>query len=184
MPTATIALPTTGTWTFDKAHTRIGFAARHLMVTKVRGHVADFDGTVRVADRPEDSVVEMTMAAASITTGSIDRDNHLKSPDFFDVANFPTLTFKSSKVERAGGNWKLTGDLTIKNVTKPVTLDVAYDGIATDPWGKEHVAFSASVEVDREDWGLVWNVALETGGWLVSKKATIDIEGQLVKASA
>jgi len=181
MATATTTLPAAGTWTFDKAHTQIGFAARHLMVTKVRGRVAEFDGTVTVADRPEKSHAEVVMQAASITTGTIDRDNHLRSPDFFDVANFPTLRFKSTKIERNGDRWKLTGDLTIKNLTKPVTLDVSYEGIANDPWGKEHVAFSATVEVNTEDWGLTWNVALETGGWLVSKKATIEIEGQLVK---
>jgi len=102
MATATTTLPAAGTWTFDKAHTQIGFAARHLMVTKVRGHVAEFDGTVTVADRPEESHAEVVMQAASITTGTIDRDNHLRSPDFFDVANFPTLRFKSTKIERNG----------------------------------------------------------------------------------
>jgi polyisoprenoid-binding protein YceI len=175
-------LPAAGIWTVDPGHTTAGFVARHLMVTKVRGSFTDLEGTVVVGERPEDTTVEATLKTASIDTRSADRDAHLKSPDFFDVESFPEITFRSTGVRHVKGrDWQLDGDLTIKGVTKPVTLDVEFEGLTGDPWGGQRAAFSASTEIDREDWGLNWNVALETGGWLVSKKVKLELDVQLVK---
>jgi polyisoprenoid-binding protein YceI len=171
----------TGTWAIDKAHTKIGFNAKHLMVTKVRGHFEEYDATVEIADDLTDSKIEVTLDAASITTGSDDRDGHLRSADFLDVENHPELRFVSTEISRDGSGWKVSGDLTVREVTKPVTLDVTYEGSATDPWGNEHIAFTAKSVLSREDWGLTWNAALEGGGWLVSKDVVLDIEGQLVR---
>ena len=180
MTVPTITLPAAGTWTFDPSHTTVGFVARHLMVTKVRGSFGKVIGTAVVGERPENSTVNVTIATGSVTTGWADRDAHLRSPDFFDVEAYPEMRFVSTSVERAGDHWLMRGDLTIKEVTRSVTLDVEFEGVAVDPWGKPHAAFTARTEIDREDWGLNWNVALETGGWLVSKKVTIEIETQLV----
>lgn len=171
----------TGTWVLDKAHTRIGFQAKHLMVTKVRGHFEEYDAIVEIADDLTESKIEVTLEAASITTGAADRDAHLRSADFIDADSHPQLRFVSTEISRAGDNWKVTGDLTIREVTKPVTLDVVYEGSAVDPWGNEHIGFSARAVVSREDWDLTWNAALEGGGWLVSKEVVLDIEGQLVR---
>jgi polyisoprenoid-binding protein YceI len=172
----------TGTWTLDKAHTKIGFTAKHLMVTKVRGHFDEFDATVEIADELPESKIDVTLVAQSITTGAADRDGHLRSGDFFDVENHPDLRFVSTDIVGDGEDWKVTGDLTISGVTRPITLDVTYEGSAIDPWGKEHVGFTASAKMNREDWGLTWNAALEGGGWLVSKDVTLEIEGQLVRS--
>lgn len=181
MTTATsIQLPA-GIWIFDKHHTTIGFVARHMMVTKVRGTFGEFDGKVEVAEDPTASRVDVSIAAESVRTGSPERDAHLRSPDFFDVENYPQLKFVSTGVERDGDQWKLLGDLTIKGVTRPVVLDVTFEGTATNPFGKTVAAFTASTEVEREDWGLTWNLALEAGSVLVSKKARIEIETELVR---
>lgn len=175
-------LPAAGEWRIDPAHTTVGFVARHLMVTKVRGRFADVDGVARIAEQPEDSTVEVTIGAASIDTRSEDRDAHLRSPDFLDVERFPTLTFRSTGVRYEGGeHWKLDGELTVKDVTRPVTLDVEYEGQSPDPWGGRRAGFTATTEIDREDWGLTWNVALETGGVLVSRKIKLELEVQLVQ---
>ncbi|MEX0667365.1 MAG: YceI family protein [Acidimicrobiia bacterium] len=179
--TTQINLPV-GTWAFDKTHTALTFIARHMMVTKVRGHFPAFDGSVEVAENPADSKVNVIIEAASVTTGAPDRDAHLISPDFFDVGNFPTIKFVSTEFSQANGQWLMTGDLTIKDVTRPVTLDVTFEGTNTNPWGKTVAGFSASTEVDREDWGLTWNLALETGGVLLSKKVKLEIETELMLA--
>ena len=171
----------TGIWTLDKAHTKIGFAARHLMVTKVRGHFDDFDARIEVAEDLTESTVEVTLDASSITTGAPDRDGHLRSADFLDAENHAQLKFVSTDISRQGETWKVTGNLTIRDVTHPITLDVRYEGSATDPWGKEHVGFSATAEMTRADWDLTWNAQLEGGGWLVSKEVVLEIEGQLVR---
>jgi polyisoprenoid-binding protein YceI len=171
-----------GTWTFDKTHTALTFIARHMMVTKVRGTFPAFDGSVEVAENLSDSKVNVTIETASVTTGAPDRDGHLISPDFFDVASYPNIRFVSTDLRQEDGQWLMTGDLTIKDVTKSVTLDVFFEGTNTNPWGKTVAGFSASTEVDREDWGLTWNVALETGGVLLSKKVKLEIETELVKA--
>lgn len=177
--TATSAL--TGTWVADKAHLKIGFLARHLMVTRVRGHFDEYDVKVDIADDLTDSKIEATMEAASITTGALDRDNHLRSADFLDAENYPQLRFVSTGITRDGDDFKVTGDLTIREATKPVTLDVTFDGVAADPWGNDHLGFTAKTVLAREDWDLTWNAPLEGGGWLVSKEVTIDIEGELVR---
>jgi polyisoprenoid-binding protein YceI len=171
-------VPAAGTWTIDPTHTTIAAVARHLMVTKVRGHFSSFSGTINVADKPEESSVELTMDAASISTGTDDRDNHLKSPDFLDVENYPTLTFMSTSIEADGDKWKLTGDLTIRDITNPIVLELEFLGVAADPWGNNKAAFEASAQLERNDWRLTWNVPLAQGGVLVSDKFKIEIEAQ------
>jgi polyisoprenoid-binding protein YceI len=174
-----IEIPAVGTWEVDPSHSRLGFVAQHLMVTKVRGSFRVFGGTVRVGERIEDSTVEVRVDAASIDTHTPDRDTHLRSADFLDVEQFPEITFVSTKVERAGDTGlRVDGDLTIHGVTKPVQLDAEFDGLTDDPWGGKRVAFTATTEIDREDWGMTWNVALEKGGFLVSKKVQIEIDVQ------
>ena len=172
----------TGSWVLDEAHTKIGFQAKHLMVTKVRGHFEEYVSKVEIADDLTESRIELTLDAASITTGAADRDDHLRSADFLDAVKHPRLKFVSTDISRDGEDWKVTGDLTIRDVTRPVTLDVVYEGSAVDPWGNEHIGFSARAVMSREDWDLTWNAALEGGGWLVSKDVVLDIEGQLVRA--
>jgi polyisoprenoid-binding protein YceI len=167
----------TGTWAIDPTHSEVGFVARHLMVTKVRGSFADVTGTVQVADELAQSVADVTIQTASVTTGTADRDGHLRSADFFDVENFPQITFVSTSFD---GD-TLTGDLTIKGITKPVTLDVEFNGVATDPWGNDKAAFEATGELNRTDWGLTWNANLEKGGVLVSEKIKLVIDVQLAK---
>ncbi len=175
--TATLTGLSTGTWTIDATHTEVGFVARHLMVTKVRGSFTDVSGTVTVADELSGSHAEVVIKTASVSTGTPDRDAHLRSGDFFDVETYPEITFVSTSFD---GD-TLVGDLTIKGVTKPVTLDVDFGGVATDPWGNEKAAFEASADVDRTDWGLTWNAALEKGGVLVSEKVKLVIDVQLAK---
>lgn len=173
------SVPAAGTYTFDPTHSKIEAIARHLMVTKVRGHFAEYEGTVVVAEDPTQSRVELTLQADSITTGTPDRDAHLRSPDFLDVENHPTLSFRSTRIVPNGDAWKLTGDLTIVGKTNPVTLDLDFLGVIGDPWGNAKAAFSASGEFNRKDFGLTWNVALEGGGLLVSEVFKLEIEAQL-----
>jgi polyisoprenoid-binding protein YceI len=176
-------VPASGTWQIDPAHTSVEFVARHLMVTKVRGRFSDVSGTIEVADNPLDSAVSVTTQIASVTTGAADRDGHVVSPDFFDVDNHPEMTFVSTGVRSNGDAWTLDGDLTIKGVTKPMAFDFDFVGVIDDPYGNSKAAFAASAEIMREDWGLTWNVSLEAGGVLVSKKIAIEIEIQAVLAS-
>ena len=168
-----------GTWTVDPAHSELGFVARHLMVTKVRGQFKEFEGSVKVGDVISDSQVTAVAQLASVDTGSADRDAHLKSADFFDVENNPTMSFTSTEVTEDS----LKGDLTIKGVTKPVVFDLDFNGLATDPWGNQKAGFEATAEINRKDWGLEWNVALEGGGVLVSEKIKITLDVQLLKAA-
>lgn len=172
----------TGVWTLDKTHSKVGFVAKHLMVTKVRGHFESYDATIAIADDLTESQITVKIDPSSITTGAEDRDNHLRSADFFDVENNPAIEFVSTEIERDGEAFKIIGDLTIGGTTRPLTLDAEYEGTAVDPWGNTHVGFSATTRINREDWGLTWNAALEGGGWLVSKEVSIEIEGQLVRA--
>ena len=175
-------IPAAGTFALDPAHTRVGFVARHLMVTKVRGSFTGVSGEIIVAGNPADSSVTATIQTATIETGSPDRDTHLRSGDFLEAERYPTLTFASRRLVDAGdGSFTLVGDLTIKDMTREVALKVDFDGVAVNPWGKEVVAFSARTEIDREDYGMTWNVALEAGGVLVSKKVTIEIEAQAIR---
>jgi polyisoprenoid-binding protein YceI len=178
-------LPAPGEWAIDVSHTEVGFSVRHLGLAKVRGRFQAFEGTVHVAERPEDSSVEVAIEAASINSRDEARDNHLRSADFFDAETFPHLTFRSTGVRPQADHWLVDGELTIKDITLPVVLEAAFEGIATDPWGGNRAAFSASTEIDREDWGLTWNAALESGGFLVGKKVRIELEVELaLKAAA
>ncbi len=171
------------TWNIDKAHSQINFTARHMMISKVRGRFEEWTGTVNFDETtPINTTVEIEIAAASLNTREEQRDRHLHSSDFLDVENYPVLTFKSKRVEEDDANsGRLIGDLTIRSVTKEVTLDVEYNGIGTSPWGTTVAGFSATTTINRKDWGLNWNVALEAGGFLVSDKIVIDIELELVK---
>ena len=174
---------TAGTYVIDASHTEVGFVARHAMVTKVRGQFRDVEGTITVGDSLESSSATATMKVSSVDTGSADRDGHLVSADFFDAENHPEITFVSTGVSNVDGNeFDLNGNLTILGVTKPVTLKAEYEGTAQDPFGNVRAGFSASTVVEREDWGLSWNATLETGGVLVSKKITLNLEVSAIKA--
>jgi len=179
---ADLSALTPGTWTIDASHSTVGFVARHLMITKVRGRFTDVSGSVAVAPTATDSVVTATINLASVDTGDEKRDGHLRSADFFDVEQFPTMTFASTGVKEEGGAYTLFGDLTIKGVTRQVELDLEFDGVNGDPWGGTRASFSAEGDINRKDWGLEWNVALESGGVLVSEKVKLTLDIQLVKA--
>ena len=177
-----ITLPTTGTFALDRSHTEVGFVARHLMVSKVRGRFTDFEGTIVVADDPSASSVEVTIQAASVNTSDENRDNHVRNNDFLSVEEFPTLSFRSTKVElKPRGDWKVYGDLTVRGVTRPVVLDVEFEGVIQDPWGNQRLGFTASGEIDRNDFGVSFNAALETGGFVVSPKVKLEIEAEAVR---
>ena len=176
------SVPAAGAWAVDTAHSTVEFVARHLMVTKVRGRFADYSVDLVVRERPEDSSVNATIQTASITTGDEGRDGHLLSPDFLDAEKFPTITFASTRVEPAGDEWSVTGDLTINGVTKPVLLAVEFNGAGQDPWGNTKAGFSAQTEIDREDFGLTWNQPLAGGGVLVGKKVKIELDIQAARA--
>jgi polyisoprenoid-binding protein YceI len=173
----------TGTYSVDVAHSRIGFVARHAMVTKVRGSFNDFEASGYFdAASPEKSHVEVTIKATSIDTRNADRDAHLRSNDFFDMDNFPEITFVSTNVELVDpGTYRVTGDLTIKGVTKPVSIDFEYTGAAVDPYQNQRIGFEGTVAINRKDWGINWNAALEAGGVLVSEKVTLEFEIAAVK---
>ena len=175
-------LPPVGTWTFDKSHTQVAFVARH-MLSKVRGRFTEFDGKVVIAERPEDSWVEVEIESASITTDTEMRDNHLRSPDFLDVENFPKLTFRSKELRPAGDNtFELVGDLTIRDMTREVVLNTEFLGWGQGPMpdAPPMAAFSARTQIDREDWDITWNMPVDLGGWLVGKEAQIEIDTEIV----
>jgi polyisoprenoid-binding protein YceI len=177
-----VEVPDPGTFVFDPKHTIVGAVARHMMVTKVRGYFREVTGSVTIAEDPLESSVEVHIKAASIDTGVEDRDNHLRSPDFLDVENYPELTFKSTRIVKHDGNdLVLAGDLTIRGTTREIELPLEYAGVGTTPWGTEVIGFSASTELDREDFGMTWNAALETGGVLVGKKLKIEIEVEAIR---
>jgi polyisoprenoid-binding protein YceI len=170
-------------WQIDPGHSTVSFSARHMMLTKVRGEFEKFSGTVDFNEaNPSASSVDVTIDTSSINTRHDQRDGHLKSPDFLDAENYPTISFKSTRVEVINDTTgKIYGDLTIRGVTKEAVLDTEFNGIAKSPWGTESAGFSATTKINRKDWGLNWNVALETGGWLVGEEITIDIEIEVVK---
>ncbi|MDG4834664.1 YceI family protein [Solwaraspora sp. WMMD1047] len=177
-----LTIPAAGTYELDQAHKRVGFVARHMMVSKVRGEFAEATATITVAEDPLASSVTATLQAASITTGQADRDNHLRSGDFLEAEKYPTLEYRSTGVKSHSGNeFVLAGELTIKDVTRPVDLQVEFEGAGTSPYGQEVFGFSATAEIDREDFGLTWNVAIESGGVLVGKKVKIEIEGEAIR---
>lgn len=171
-------LPAAGRWEIDPGHADVAFTGRHFMVTKVRGRFSDVRGSVSIAEDFRLSKVEVAIGMASVASGNQTRDDHLRSADLFDVDQFPEATFRSTRVQWQGRGGIVTGDLTIHGVTRSVDLDVVFEGYVRDPWGGDRAIFSATTEVNREDFGVTWNVALEAGGVLVSKdiKITIDIE--------
>jgi polyisoprenoid-binding protein YceI len=173
-----------GTWNLDEAHTQVEFAVKHMMIANIKGHFGKVSGTV-VTQKGDfsDAVVDVTIDAASLDTRQEQRDGHLRSADFFDVERYPSLRFVSKRVEKAGDGYRLVGDLTIRDVTREVTLAVTDEGRGKDPWGGERAGFSATTKVDRKDYGLTWNQALETGGILVGDDIKISIEAELVKAA-
>jgi polyisoprenoid-binding protein YceI len=178
----TTAAPTVTTWTIDPSHTTIEFSAKHMMFTTVKGRFAELDGTITVTGAtPDTASVQATMKAASIDTRTEQRDQHLRSADFLDVAQFPDVTFKSTKIEGPKEQFTMTGDLTIRGITRPVTLDVTYEGAGKDPWGGERMGFNASGKIDRREFGLIWNQALETGGILVGNDVKIQIDAQVIR---
>ena len=174
---------TPGTWTVDPSHSSVSFVARHLMVSKVRGSFGSFSGTITIAEDLLTSSVEATLDVASISTGDDGRDEHLRSGDFFDLEQFPTWTLTSTGLRADGDDYVMTADLTIKGVTRPVEFEVEFEGMATDPWGNTKAGFEATAEINRKDFGLEWNVALEAGGVLVGEKVKIELDIQAVKAA-
>jgi polyisoprenoid-binding protein YceI len=176
-------VPEVGSWEIDPSHASFEFVARHLMA-KVRGRFPAVTGVATIAERPEHSTLEVEIDANSIDTNEPNRDAHLRSGDFFGVEEHPTISFRSTAVRPGEGEneWKVDGDLTIRRVTRPVTVDVEFLGAGVDPWGNQRIGFSGVVpEVNREDWGLVWNAALETGGFLLANNVRLEIEAELVK---
>ena len=181
-PFQDLTIPHPGTFDLDQAHSRIGFSARHMMVSKVRGRFAEFSGSITIAEEPLASTAEANIKTSSIDTGSADRDQHLISPDFLDVEKFPEITFRTVRVTaRKGSEFTVLGDLTIKDVTREIELTLDLEGVGVSPWGKQVMGFSMTAEIDREDFGITWNVALETGGVLVGKTVKLEIEGEAVR---
>ena len=180
---ATLSPELSGTYTIDPAHTRIGFVARHAMVTKVRGSFNEFTGTVVVdAEKPEQSTASLVIKVDSIDTRNADRDGHLRGNDFLDLATYPEIVFASTGVEIVDEtSVKVTGNLTIKGVTESITIDFDYEGAATDPFGNQRLGFEGSHAISRKDYGITWNATLETGGVLVSDKIVLEFEVSLVK---
>jgi polyisoprenoid-binding protein YceI len=175
-------IPAPGVFTLDPAHSHVGFSVRHMMIAKVRGRFATFNGTLTVAEDPLQSAVEVEVDLASIDTRDEQRDGHLRSPDFFDVEQHPTMTFRSSGVAVNGGDSvRLDGELDLHGVTQPVSLDVVYDGVGQDPWGNQRIGFSATGEIDREAFGLTWNQPLAQGGVLVGKAVRLELEAEFVR---
>jgi polyisoprenoid-binding protein YceI len=179
-------MTTKSTWQIDPAHTSVEFAVKHMMFTTVRGRFKDVKGTIEVDEaNPDNSKVDVEIAAASLDTGVADRDGHLRSADFLDVENQPALTFKSKRVEGAmkkeGDKFRIIGDLTIRGTTMEITLDATYEGTGKDPWGGTRAGARATATIDRRDWGPKWNQALETGGILVANEVRIEVEVQAVK---
>ncbi|OLT17573.1 polyisoprenoid-binding protein [Serinicoccus sp. CUA-874] len=182
--TATALRDLDGTYAIDASHSRVGFSTRHAMVTKVRGAFNEIEGTATTGTDLEGASIQVTMQVASVDTRSADRDGHLKSADFFDAETYPTITFTSTEVSAVDDETlRVTGDLTIKDVTRPVTVDFEYAGAATDPFGNERIGFEGSTVVNRKDFGLTWNAALETGGVLVADKVTLEFEISAIKSA-
>jgi polyisoprenoid-binding protein YceI len=176
---------TTQTWKIDASHSGVHFSVRHMVVSKVRGRFSKFEGDISFNEaKPEDSKVNVTIDASSIDTNVQQRDDHLRSPDFFDVAKFPTLTFSSTKIEKAGHGYQVHGDLTLHGVTRSVALDAEFLGTGKDPWGNVKAGFSAKGSLDRKDYGLNWNQLLEAGGVLVGDKIELELEVEAVALAA
>ena len=174
-------LPPPGRWAIDTSHSSIELVARHMMISKVRGHFREFSGTICIAEVPEESWVEATVDAASIDTGDPDRDAHLRTADFLDIERFPHIRYHSTSVHPIGDKWEVSGDLTLRDVTRSVTLLVEFCGVAVDPWGNTRAGFLGTTEINREDFSVTWNQVLEAGGFLVGKgvKVEVDVEAVL-----
>jgi len=175
-------VPPSGTWKIDPSHSEIQFFVRHMMIAKVRGRFREFEGRIRIGERPEDSRVEVVIEAASIDTRDRTRDEHLRSADFLDVERYPELRFASTSVRPGDKDrWQVTGDLTVRGVIRPVVLDVEYDGAMVDPWGNLRAGLLATTEIDRENFDITWNQALEAGGFLVGKGVRIEIDVEAIR---
>jgi polyisoprenoid-binding protein YceI len=176
-------------WQIDSAHSRIEFSVKHMMFTTVRGRFTRFTGAIHADEQnPDNSSAQVEIDASSIDTGAADRDTHLRSADFFDTQKFPTITFRSTRISgahaKAGDRFEMIGELTIRGTSTPVTLQATFEGFGKDPWGKQRAGFSAKTEIDRRQWGLEWNQALETGGVLVGHAVKIEADVQAVKQEA
>ncbi|MFE9257274.1 YceI family protein [Streptomyces sp. NPDC006879] len=176
----------TGDYRIDPAHSSIGFTVRHAMVTNVRGSFAEHEGALHLdGTDPARSTAEIQVQIASVDTGIADRDGHLRSADFFDAENHPVMRFRSTSAEQLGGDrYRMTGELTVKDVTRPLAIDLEFNGSATDPFGNERVGFEGSAEILRSDWGLTWNAALETGGVVVSDKVKLTFDISAIKSAS
>ncbi|MEU6923875.1 YceI family protein [Streptomyces sp. NPDC046631] len=175
----------TGDYAIDPAHSSIGFTVRHAMVTNVRGTFGEHEGSLKLdGSDPANSTASIDVRIGSVDTGIADRDNHLVSGDFFDAEQFPLMTFRSTRAEQLGGDtYRVTGDLTIKDVTRPLSIDLEFNGSATDVYGNERVGFEGSADILRSDWGLTWNAALETGGVMVSDKVKLNFDISAIKSA-
>ena len=171
---------TPGTWTLDQAHTEVGFSVRHAGISKVRGQFTEADATLVVGDTLTTSSIQATVQTASFDSNDDNRDAHVKGPDFFNVEEYPHMTFKGAQTQGTPENFKLTGDLTIKNTTLPVVFDVEFGGVAVDPFGATRAGFSATAQISRKAFGITWNAALEAGGVLVGDKVTITVDSAFV----
>ncbi|MGH9304267.1 MAG: YceI family protein [Acidimicrobiales bacterium] len=179
-----LTIPEPGIFELDPMHTQVGFVARHMMVSKVRGRFTDYSGTLTVADDPLASRIAVLVKTASVSTGEAPRDAHLRSGDFFDSETYPELSFSTTALEhRRDNSFEVTGELTIKGVSKSVTLDVDFEGVIVDPYGNERIGFTARGEVDRYDYGLTWGAALEAGGLVVARKVILELEAEAVRAA-
>jgi polyisoprenoid-binding protein YceI len=183
--TATDFSTLTGQYTLDVSHSRLGFVARHAMVTKVRGAFNEFEGVASIdGDNPANSNVSLTIQGASIDTRNAQRDEHLRSNDFLDLATYPTITFASTAIRHLGGNdFEVDGDLSIRGVTRQITLPLEFQGSAKDPFGNDRIGFEGSTKISRKDYGITWNAALETGGFLVSDEITLEFEISAIKSA-
>jgi polyisoprenoid-binding protein YceI len=173
--TTTTTIPA-GTWTLDAAHSTVGFTVRHMMVSKVRGRFSDFTAEIVTTTDPLQSRVDATIQMASIDTGDEGRDGHLRTNDFFDIEEFPTMTFRSTGITGSGSDYQITGDLTIRGVTKPVTFDLEYGGFGKDPWGNTRAGFTLTGTINRKDFGMAYNAVLETGGIMVGEKVSVELD--------
>ncbi|HEX4218008.1 MAG TPA: YceI family protein [Acidimicrobiales bacterium] len=176
-----VELPAAGTYVIDEAHTHVGFAVRHMAVSKVRGRFGKVDGTLVVGEDPTESSVQVSIDANSVDTRDETRDNHVRTADFLDVENHPAITFTSTAVRPSSpGSWQVDGGLTIRGTTRPVVLDVNLEGVVQDPYGNHRVGFSATTEINRDDFGVSFGAVMEAGGLVVAKKVTIEIEAEAV----
>ena len=178
--TSTIPGYRTGTWQIDPVHTEVSFSVRHMMVSKVRGYFTDFSGTIVTAERPTDSSVTATIDLSSIDTRNEQRDNHIRSADFFDVESHPTMTYRSTAVSGNGENWTVEGELTLHGVTRPVPLNLELNGFTADPYGGQRVGFSATAEINRRDFGIDISLPMDGGGVVVGDKISINLEVEAV----